>query len=68
MIGDVAPGSPAAKAGIKEGDEVMAVNNNFSLNFDQYKSALQSTNEKLRLIIRRNGELVQFEFKVKSIK
>lgn len=68
MIGDVAPGSPAAKAGIKEGDEVMAVNNNFSLNFDQYKSALQSTNEKLRLIIRRNGELVQFDFKVKSIK
>lgn len=68
MIGDVAPDSPAAKAGIKEGDEVMAVNNNFSLNFDQYKSALQSTNEKLRLIIRRNGELVQFDFKVKSIK
>jgi len=68
MIGDVAPGSPAEKAGIKEGDEVMAVNNNFTLNFDQYKSALQSTNEKLRLIIRRNGELLQFDFKVKSIK
>jgi hypothetical protein len=66
-IGNIAEGSPAEDAGLKEGDIVVSVNNNFSQNFNQYKTALQSTNERLKLIIRRNGELMQFTFKIKSI-
>jgi hypothetical protein len=66
-IGDVAKGSPAEAAGVQEGDIVIAVNNNFSQNLNQYKIALQSANERLKLIVRRNGELKQFEFKIKSI-
>ena len=62
-IGDVAKGSPAEQAGIKEGDIVVAVNNNFSQNLNQYKTALQSANEKIKIIVRRKGELKQFEFK-----
>ncbi len=67
IIGDVAKGSPAEAAGAKEGDEVIAVNKNFTLNLNQYKIAMQTPNEKIKLIIRRNGEISELEFKVKSI-
>lgn len=67
IIGDVAKGSPAEAAGIKEGDQVLAVNKNFSQNLNQYKIALQAPNEKVQLIVRRNEEIKQIEFKVRSI-
>lgn len=66
-IGDVSKGSPAEQAGLKEGDVVVAVNNNFSQNLNQYKTALQAASERVKVIVRRDGELMQFEFKVKSI-
>jgi PDZ domain/Aspartyl protease len=67
VVGNVSEGSPAEVAGIKMGDIVIAVNNNFSQDFNQYKTALQSANERLKLIVRRNEELLQVQFKVKSI-
>jgi hypothetical protein len=67
LIGDVAKGSPAEAAGVKEGDEVVAVNKNFSQNLNQYKIALQAPNQKVRLIIRRDKELRDIEFRVRSI-
>lgn len=67
FIGDVAKGSPAEVAGLKEGDIVIAVNKNFSQNLNQYKIALQKPNEKIALLIRRGEELMELEFKVKSI-
>jgi Aspartyl protease/PDZ domain len=67
LIGDVAKGSPAEAAGLKEGDEVMAINKNFTQNLNQYKIALQTPNEKAKLILRRDGKLIEIEFKVKSI-
>jgi hypothetical protein len=67
IIGDVAKGSPAEMAGLKEGDEVLAVNKNFSQNLNQYKLALQTPNEKVKLIYRRNGIINEAEFKVRSI-
>jgi hypothetical protein len=66
-IGDVAKGSPAEMAGLKERDVVVAINNNFTQSLNQYKIALQSANEKIKIIIRRDGELKQIEFKVKNI-
>jgi hypothetical protein len=67
ILGDVAEGSPAEHAGLKEGDVVMAVNNNFSQSMNQYKIALQATNERVKIIIRRNNELIEIWFKTKSI-
>lgn len=67
IIGDVAKGSPAEASGLKEGDEVIAVNKNFSQNLNLYKLSLQTPNERVQLIVRRNGELKQIEFKVRSI-
>lgn len=67
VIGQVSVGSPAATAGLKEGDIVISVNNNFNQNFNQYKTALQSPNEKIKIIVRRNEELIEVVMKVKSI-
>ncbi len=67
IIGDVANNSPAEKAGLLEGDVVVAVNRNFSQNLQQYKAAIQNTGERLKLIIQRNGELKEVNLKVKSI-
>lgn len=66
-LGSVAKGSPAEKAGLREGDLLIAVNNDFTQNFQRYKSALLAANAKVKLIIQRDGELIQTELKVKSI-
>lgn len=68
LIGDVAEGSPAEKAGVQEGDVVVSINNVFGDNLDKLKLALQNTGERIRLIVKSNGgELKQYDFKVKSI-
>jgi hypothetical protein len=67
VIGDVASNSPAEKAGLHEGDIVIAVNKNFNQNLQQYKAAIQSTGERLKLIIQRNEQLLEIDLKVKSI-
>jgi hypothetical protein len=66
-VGDVAINSPAQQAGLLEGDVVVAVNKNFNQNLQQYKTAIQHANQKVRIIIQRDGELKEFEFRVKSI-
>jgi hypothetical protein len=67
ILGDVAKGSPAEAIGLKEGDVVVAVNKNFSQNLQQYKLAMQNTGDRLKIIIQRDGELKEFDLKVKSI-
>ena len=66
-VGDVAQGSPAAASGLQEGDVVVAINKVFNQNLTQLKAALQNTNDKIKIIVKRNGELKVFEFKVRSI-
>lgn len=67
IIGDVAKGSPGEASGLKEGDEVIGINKNFSQNLNQYKIALQAPGEKIKIVFRRDGKLMEVEFKVKSI-
>jgi hypothetical protein len=67
IIGDVAKGSPAEEIGLKEGDVVISIDKNFNLNLQQYKMALQNTGERLKLIIQRGEELIEFTLKIKSI-
>jgi C-terminal processing protease CtpA/Prc len=55
VIDDVIKDSPAYKAGFKKDDVILAVNNNFSNDINQYKNELQSTGERLRVLIIRNG-------------
>jgi hypothetical protein len=67
LIGDVAANSPAERVGLKEGDLVIAVNKNFNQNLQQYKAVIQSTGDKFKIIIQRDGQLKEFEVRVKSI-
>ena len=66
-IGSVSENSPAAHAGIKERDVVIAVNNDFSQNFNKYKSAILASNTKVRLILQREGKLIDVDLKVRNI-
>ncbi len=68
VVGDVAKGSPAEEGGLLEGDVVMAINNNFNQNMNHYKVALQAANQKMRFIVRRGTELLEINFKTKSIR
>ena len=46
----------------------MSVGTNFSNNIQTYKNLLQNTGDKLKLIVNRNGELLQMNLQVKSIR
>jgi predicted aspartyl protease len=67
IVGDVAAGSPGEAAGVKEGDVIVSINKVFNNNLTQLKAALQNINEKVKMIVKRDGELKIFEFKVRSI-
>ena len=67
ITGAVPKGSPAEKAGLLEGDEVLAVNNRFGLNLDALKQALQSEIGTVRIIIMRDGELLTLNMKTLNI-
>ncbi len=67
LVEDVIPGSPAEKAGFKVGDEVFAVGNNFSQNIQLYKNLLLKPHEKIKVIVKRNGELLSLNIKTASI-
>lgn len=67
IIGDVAEKSPAEKAGLQEGDIVIAVDKNFSQNLQQYKYTLQNIKGRVKLIINRNDQLIEVELKIKTI-
>lgn len=67
VLGDVAEGSPAALAGLQEGDIVLGINNIIGQNLQLYKAALQNAGEKVKVIVNRGGELMEFTFKIKTI-
>jgi PDZ domain/Aspartyl protease len=66
-VGDVMKDSPAERGGFEVGDVVIAVNNNFSNNIQTYKNMLQNTGEKVKIVVKRNGQLEQLTLRVKSI-
>jgi predicted metalloprotease with PDZ domain len=67
IIDEIAEGSPGQKGGLKPNDIVLGVGNNFSNNIMQYKTILQDATGKVKLLIRRNGELMQILIKPISI-
>lgn len=67
-VGYLAPDSPAAVAGLQLGDEVIAVNKNFSGILNEYKIELQKAGEKVRIIYRRDEKIGELEFRVLRIR
>jgi hypothetical protein len=67
-VGDVMKDSPAEKAGFKPDDVVIAINDNMSQNLQLYKSMLQNTGDRIKVLINRpNTGMVELSLKVKSI-
>ncbi len=67
VIEEVEPGTPSDKAGVKAGDVLVGVGTSFSNNIMQYKTLLQSPNEKIKMVIRRDNQLLLLTIKPKSI-
>ncbi len=59
IVEDVVKGSPAAKAKIQVGDVILGVGNNFSNSIMTYKTILQTPNEKIKVILQREGKLIE---------
>lgn len=66
-VADVMKDSPAEKAGFKTGDIVFSVGNNFSKNIQVYKTMLQNIGGKIKVIIMRDGSLIELSLKVRRI-
>jgi Trypsin-like serine proteases, typically periplasmic, contain C-terminal PDZ domain len=62
-IDDLIPGSPADKAGFRKDDVVFAINNNFSNDINQYKNILQSSGERIKVLLLRDGQPLIITFK-----
>lgn len=59
FIDDIVKNSPADKAGLKNGDVIIAINNDFSSNLEVYKNILQKTGDKVKiLVMRKNKPLI----------
>ncbi len=55
-IDDIVEKSPADKAGLKNGDEVLSVDTNISGNIQEYETILQKVREKILIIIKREDK------------
>ncbi len=67
LADDVIEGSPADKAGLKMGDIILAVNNNFSNNINTYRNLMQNVGERLTLLVNRDNKIMLIAFKVGRI-
>ncbi len=63
MIDDIIKGSPAFKAGFMIGDVILAINNNFSNDINQYKNMLQSNDERIKALIMRDEKPLIITFR-----
>lgn len=67
VVVDIMKGSPAEKAGFIPGDIILAVNNNFTGNIQNYKTMMQNVGEKIRILVHRSEGPVMLILKVRSI-
>jgi C-terminal processing protease CtpA/Prc len=69
-IGGIWSGSPAAKAGLLPGDQIISINNMTSKNFalsDMVYLLQQKDGKKIKMQVRRNDKLVKAVFRLKKI-
>lgn len=67
LVMDVIDNSPAHKAGFLPGDEIFALNNNFTKNLQAYKAALQNATSHIKALIIRNGSPIELNLEVINI-
>jgi hypothetical protein len=68
MVTDIMAGSPAEKAGLKEGDIILMINGKAKADVQTYQNLLRTIGPKVKVLVRHsNGELALLEMKVSSI-
>ena len=67
MVDEIMPGSPAEVAGLQKGDILVSVGTLFTNNIMQYKTVLQTTGQKIPLIVRRADGLTKLSITPKRI-
>ncbi|HEY5463418.1 MAG TPA: aspartyl protease family protein [Hanamia sp.] len=67
IVGDIIKGSPAYKAGLKNGDIIMSVDNNFTNNIETYKNLLQKTGIKVTILVIRDRTPVILSLRIGHI-
>ncbi len=68
IVDDIVEGSPADKAGLKNGDIVMSIDNNFSGNLEVYKDLLQKTGYRINILVMREYKPLILSLRVGRIK
>lgn len=68
VVSDVIAGSPAAKAGIQEGDVLVAIENNLSNNLQSYKQLLMQSGKRVRMVLTRGNDLFETTLYIQSIR
>lgn len=68
FIDDIVKGSPADKAGLKNGDVIMAINNDFSGNLEVYKNFLQKSGDRVTILVMRENKPLIIPLRVGRIR
>lgn len=67
FVDEVVKNSPAEKAGLKQDDIILGVNNNFSNDISIYKNLMQNVGEKINIVVLREKIPVIISFRVARI-
>ncbi|MEO9023157.1 MAG: aspartyl protease family protein [Ginsengibacter sp.] len=67
-VDDIVEGSPADKAGLKNGDILMGIDNNFNKDIEKYKDLLQRTGQKISILVTRDKKLLILRMRVGRIR
>ena len=68
FVDDIVKGSPADKAGLKNGDVIMSIDNNFSGNLETYKNLLQKTGYRIIILVMRDNKPLIIPLRVGRIR
>ena len=67
-ITDVMENSSAYTVGLKEGDLIVNLGNRFNGTLQQYKNVIKNPGGKMKIVVLRAGELIEFKFDIETIK